>query len=566
MIKPLAAAATASAVVLLSSVPADARPSFTPTSIKAPFLEQFTDGWERRWLPSKASKLQRGTEEFKYDGVWSVEEPTVFPGLVGDKALTMKSRAKQHAISAKLDKPLTFDGTQPLVVQYEVKMQKGLSCGGAYIKLLSQTPENSNADEFSDKTPYTIMFGPDRCGANNKVHFIFRHRNPKNGEVEEKHLEGAPFPRISKTTTLYTLVVHPNNTYDIQINLEPKKTGSLLEDFEPPVNPPKEIDDPTDTKPADWVDEPQIPDPNAQKPADWDENAPLEIPDPTATKPDDWYENEPLQIPDPSAKKPAEWDDEEDGEWVAPLVSNPVCESNAGCGKWTPPLIRNPDYRGKWSPPLIDNPAYKGEWQPRKIENPAFFVDDHPNRFTPVTGVGFELWSLDDDISFDNIYIGHSLKDARAFARETFERKIPIERNRESKESFDKSERMLGLGLTPQSLLVRYHDFRERVNEFVERIQDPVEIKSMVLKEMYDVPAVLAAVVGAVLVLFGALSAVLGRVFAAKPKTQPAPTKAKVEPAAEQPTTGTTVKNASNTGAQATSSAVDSAIEATRRK
>jgi len=40
---------------------------------------------------------------------------------------------------------------------------------------------------FQDKTPYTIMFGPDKCGPDTKIHFIFRHINPKNQSIEEKH-------------------------------------------------------------------------------------------------------------------------------------------------------------------------------------------------------------------------------------------------------------------------------------------------------------------------------------------------------------------------------------------
>ena len=38
-------------------------------------------------------------------------------------------------------------------------------------------------------SPYIIMFGPDRCGDNNKVHFILRHQNPVSKEWEEKHFE-----------------------------------------------------------------------------------------------------------------------------------------------------------------------------------------------------------------------------------------------------------------------------------------------------------------------------------------------------------------------------------------
>ena len=36
--------------------------------------------------------------------------------------------------------------------------------------------------------------------------------------------------------------------------------------MEPPINPPKEIDDPKDFKPNDWVDEEMIDDPDAKKP------------------------------------------------------------------------------------------------------------------------------------------------------------------------------------------------------------------------------------------------------------------------------------------------------------
>eukprot|EP00961_Rhodomonas_salina_P075294 1010220-Rhodomonas_salina.1 len=42
---------------------------------------------------------------------------------------------------------------------------------------------------------------------------------------------------------------------------------SLLKDLDPPINPEKEIDDPEDKKPADWVDEAEIDDPDATKPA-----------------------------------------------------------------------------------------------------------------------------------------------------------------------------------------------------------------------------------------------------------------------------------------------------------
>ena len=44
----------------------------------------------------------------------------------------------------------------------------GLDCGGAYMKLLRDN-EDLHQEEFSNASPYVIMFGPDKCGSTNKV-------------------------------------------------------------------------------------------------------------------------------------------------------------------------------------------------------------------------------------------------------------------------------------------------------------------------------------------------------------------------------------------------------------
>ena len=90
-------------------------------------------------------------------------------------------------------------------------------------------------------------------------------------------------------------------------------------------------------------------------------------------------------------------------------------------------MISNPAYKGKWTAPFIDNPAYKGEWAPKKIKNPDFFEDKHPSNLEPMGAIGFEIWTMQSDILFDNIYIGHSIEDAQKFADETFNEKHPIE-------------------------------------------------------------------------------------------------------------------------------------------
>ena len=97
--------------------------SLKPTTLKAAFLEQFTDDWETRWTPSHAKKEDsKSDEDWAYVGEWSVEEPTVYPGMVGDKGLVVKNPAAHHAISAKFPKKIDNKG-KTLVVQYEVKLQ-----------------------------------------------------------------------------------------------------------------------------------------------------------------------------------------------------------------------------------------------------------------------------------------------------------------------------------------------------------------------------------------------------------------------------------------------------------
>lgn len=187
---------------------------------------------------------------------------------------------------------------------------------------------------------------------------------------------------------MYTLIIHPDNTFEYRIDNIQEATGKLEEGWE--FLAPRLIPDPTDKKPADWVDDAQIPDPTDEKPADWDD-APAEIPDPAAEKPDDW-------------------DDEDDGEWEAPMIPNP-------------------EYKGEWAPRMIDNPEYKGEWEPRMIPNPAYEADDKIyNVCKDCEYVGFELWQVKSGSIFDDIIVCDSIEEAEAFAKETFLKKADAEK------------------------------------------------------------------------------------------------------------------------------------------
>ncbi|KAK8162700.1 calnexin [Phyllosticta citrichinensis] len=528
------------------SASAVSKPSFTPTSLDAPFLEQFTDDWEDRWKVSHAKK-ENTEEEWAYVGTWSVEEPSVLKGIEGDKGLVIKDKAAHHAISAKFPMPVdNKDNT--LVVQYEVKLQDGLECGGAYLKLLKEEAA-LHQDEFSNASPYVIMFGPDKCGATNKVHFIFKHKNPKTGEYEEKHLKTPPTARITKATTLYTLIVRPDQTFEIKINGESARNGSLLEDFTPAVNPPKEIDDPKDSKPDDWVEEAKIPDPEAKKPEDWDEDAPFEIEDAEAEKPEDWLDDEPSMVPDPEAEKPEDWDDEEDGDFIPPMVPNPKCDEVSGCGAWKRPIKKNPAYKGKWSAPLIDNPAYKGVWAPRKIANPDYFEDKTPANLEPIGAIGFEIWTMQKDILFDNIYIGHSVEDAVALQKKTYDVKAPVEKAEEDATKPKPDEKKSPLDLVFTEDPVRY--IRDKTDLFITVAKrDPVEAVKLV-------PEVAAGAVTALLVVVGLLSVVLGG------GSKAAPSKEKVKETADKAKDA--AADAKDKAAEAVASGADKAQEATKR-
>lgn len=150
------------------------------------------------------------------------------------------------------------------------------------------------------------MFGPDKCGNDIKLHFIFRHVNPKNGTIEEKHSK-KPKERIEdpfkdKQPHLYKLAIYPDNTFKVSVDHIVVNEGHLLKDFNPAINPPKEIDDPNDTKPESFDEREKIPDPTATKPENWD--VPAQIPDPNSYKPENWLDNEEKYIPDPQAQKP----------------------------------------------------------------------------------------------------------------------------------------------------------------------------------------------------------------------------------------------------------------------
>jgi len=351
-------------------------------------IEAFSKESFASWVPSE----WKGSDMGKWDltsGDWNGGDDEAARGM------RTSEDAKFYAISKKLDEPFSNEG-KPLIVQYAVKNEKKGSsfCGGGYIKLM---PSSTKQESFGGDSPYFIMFGPDLCGYDvSRVHLIFN----KDGEnMLKKDDIKLDYAEKNEFTHLYTLILRPDNTYSVLIDQVEKASGNLG-DGQWAKFPLKEIDDPEDKKPADWVDEPKMVDPSAKKPEDWDES-------------------EPKMIKDPSAEKPADWDESEDGEWEAPQVENPK-------------------YKGKWSAPKIDNPNYKGVWAAKKIANPNY--DPKSYIYKDIGVVGFELWVVNGGSIFSNIIITDDEKAAKALADKTFSKELQ-EAEKAAKKAWDEKNK-----------------------------------------------------------------------------------------------------------------------------
>lgn len=297
-------------------------------------------------------------------------------GNAEDKGIQTSEDARFYGISSKLSEPFT-NQDKDLVLQFSVKHEQKLDCGGAYIKLLGDIDQS----KFGGDTPYQVMFGPDVCGSSNrKTHVIFNYP-PKDDNLLIKEQVKC---ETDQKSHLYTLVVRPDHSFEVYIDLKSVRQGTLEDNWD--FLEPKEIKDPSVSKPADWVDTKKIPDPNDVKPEGWDDI--------------------PAEIPDPDAEKPEDWDEEEDGAWE-------------------PPSIDNPAYKGPWKPKLIDNPEYKGEWKHPLIPNPQYVEDKNLHvRCKDCTTIGFELWQVTAGTLFDDILLTDSFEEAKAYADATYFKKI----------------------------------------------------------------------------------------------------------------------------------------------
>jgi len=348
------------------------------------FEEDFSGDWESRWVQSQA----------KDDlGMMKVSSGKYYGDEEAGKGMQTSQDAKFYGISAKTKE---FSNTgKTLVVQFSVKHEQDIDCGGAYLKIGAFDQE-----KFAGDSKYNIMFGPDICGSSTKkTHVIFNYG--------EKNLDKKKEVRAESDTLshLYTLIVKPDMTYETQIDMNKVDSGSLEEGWD--FLEPKQIRDPDEKKPEDWVDEAEIDDPEDKKPEGHDD-IPAKIADPKATKPDDW-------------------DDESDGTWEAPQIDNP-------------------DFKGVWKAKRIKNPAYKGVWEAKMIDNSKYKADDTLGQYPTFSTVGIDVWQVKSGTIFDNILITDDVEYATAHAEKTWKaqkdgEKAMKEKADEEKRAKDEAER-----------------------------------------------------------------------------------------------------------------------------
>jgi len=344
------------------------------------FEDDFTKGdWESEWIQSK--------QKTDY-GKWKLTAGKYYNDAEQDKGLQTSQDARFYAVA----KPFTSFSNKgkTLVIQFTVKHEQNIDCGGGYVKIF---PSTVNAEEMTGDSEYNIMFGPDICGpGTKKVHVIFQYKG-KNLLVKKEIR-----CKDDVDTHIYTLIVNPDNTYEVLIDNVSAQKGGLESDWD--FLPVKEIKDPSKKKPSDWDEREKIPDPDAVKPEGWDQ---------------------PEHIADPDATQPEDWDDEMDGEWEAPMIDNP-------------------EYKGEWKAPQIDNPDYQGKWVHPMIPNPEYEADDELYAYEDFGLIGLDLWQVKSGTIFDNFLMTDEVEVAKERAQNILDTTVVGEKKMKEEEEKKQAE------------------------------------------------------------------------------------------------------------------------------
>jgi len=344
-------------------------------SSKVFFREDFSEkNWESRWVQSE----KRPAHE---RGKVGLSAGKYFTDEASESGLRTLEDARFYHLTTEI--PEEFNNKdKTLVLQYSLKQDQRIDCGGGYVKL---HPAGIDQKNYDGDSPYNVMFGPDICGSTRRTHVILSKKG-------ENHLIKEDIPTETDVVThVYTLIIRPDNTFTVLTDNRESRAGNIEDHFN--ILEPKEINDPSISKPKDWVDETHIDDPEDIKPEGYDEIEP--------------------EIIDPEASKPDDWDDELDGEWEAPKVPNPA-------------------YKGPWRAKRIANPEYKGEWVHPQIPNPKYVPDSNLYAFDSFKFVGIEIWQVKAGSIYDNFLVTDDVDLAKSEAENILKR-VQGERDAEAK-------------------------------------------------------------------------------------------------------------------------------------
>uniref|UniRef100_A0A8C2NT91 Calreticulin n=1 Tax=Capra hircus TaxID=9925 RepID=A0A8C2NT91_CAPHI len=311
------------------------------------FQEEFLDGerWRNRWVHS--------TNDSQF-GHFRLSSGNFYGHKEKDKGLQTTQNSRFYAISARF-KPFSNKG-KTLIVQYTVKHEQKMDCGGGYIKLF---PADMDQKNLNGKSQYYIMFGPDICGFDIKtVHVILHFKNQYHANKKSIRC------KVDSFTHLYTLILRPDLTYDVKIDGQSIESGSIEYDWQ--LTSLKNME-------------------KASAEAEgWDQAA--------KDKSQDWEKH----FLDASASKPSDWKGELDGDWQAAM-------------------LQKPPYQDGLKPEGID----KDVWLHQKMKN-NYLTEYDLSEFENIGAIGLELWQVRSGTIFDNFLITDDEEYAENFGKATW--------------------------------------------------------------------------------------------------------------------------------------------------
>lgn len=326
------------------------------TIAKIYFKEEFSDdSWKERWIVSEHISKEWGKFVLtpgKYYGDSEIS-----------KGIQTSEDGKFYALTTKFE-PFSNEG-KVLVLQYSVKYEQDIKCGGAYIKLFDCS---LNPKKFHSYRPYLIQFGPDICGFK-KVHVIFNYDGRKLKMKRKLNCKDDRF------THLYTLVIRPDNSYMIKIDNKIERRGTLREDWD--FLPPKMINDTKIKKPL--------------------------------------YRNDNNKITDSTNEKL------QDNNQTSPEFHLNVTEREQNSFEDIL-MVKNQGSKEEQKSLPIESFNYEGKRQVTETvtESPVHFSDFDLYKFDEICGIGLDIWQVESGTLFDNFLITDDELEAEKHGNDTW--------------------------------------------------------------------------------------------------------------------------------------------------